>query len=246
MRAPPTGGAVKQADTKLGRILRLLSLLESDREGRVGTLAIALRVSERTVFRYVSSLKACGVLIEFDPKRRRFYVSGESRIRFNFDGSEVGILLSVVSGVTSGSSILRHATELCNKIVAGVDSATRKSARSYQDTCYIECDSADVSPEVSRSLVTLHRCAVEKASVRLLIRSTDSTTLFSPYAVVFLSGLWFTIGRSSVHRKIVLLPLKDVTSLVSTGYRFEVPLAFKVNRYIKKHGVERLHLRKAS
>lgn len=54
MKAPPTGGAVKQADTKLGRILRLLSLLESDREGRVGTLAIALRVSERTVFRYLA------------------------------------------------------------------------------------------------------------------------------------------------------------------------------------------------
>ncbi len=62
-------------DQRITRLLRLLQTLQSGSEKNVAALAGAFRVTRRTIFRDLKTLRQAGMPLEYDPQTERYYVS---------------------------------------------------------------------------------------------------------------------------------------------------------------------------
>lgn len=221
--------------TKLKRQLLLLSMLQGGQRGSARTLAEALKVSVRTVFRDVAALKAAEVLLGFDEVRREYYVFDALSIPFRLTWKEVGALLSLVAIAPIRNSLLSDASAAVSKITNCLCDSDRSLARRFSATCVRHLSAESSSQDVSSALESIQACAFEQRAVRLRLRSVNSSTLFDPRAIVLSNGNWVTVGRSSLHRKNVVIPIADISKIEPTDLRFELACRLDIEALLRSY-----------
>lgn len=220
---------------KLKRLLLLLSMLQGGQRGSARTLAAALNVSVRTVFRDIADLRAADVLLGFDSENHEYYIFDSSSTPFSLTWKEIAALLTVVAIAPISKSVLSDASAAVTKITNLLCESDRGLARRFSATCIRDVVDEPSLQHVSSTLELLQTSAFEQRAMRLRLNSVNSSTLFHPHAIVSSNGKWVTVGRSSFHRRNVVIPIEDIDKIERTDLRFEFALGIDLTSLLRHY-----------
>ncbi len=190
------------------RLLTILELLQAHRQLSGADLAARLEIDRRTVRRYITMLQDLGMPIEATTGRYGGY-----RLRPGYklppliftEGEAVALTLGLLSarrlGLASAAPAIEGALAKVERVLPG---AVRERVGAIQETVALDLGAA-VRPAASPLVATLSTAAQQGQRVRLKYRSRDqqeTERLFDPYAVVYHTGRWYTVGYCQLRAEI--------------------------------------------
>jgi predicted DNA-binding transcriptional regulator YafY len=182
------------------RLLTILELLQAHQQLSGADLAARLEIDRRTVRRYITMLQDLGLPIEATTGRYGGY-----RLRagyklppliFNEDEAvalTIGLLSARRLGLASAAPAIEGALAKVERVLPG---AVRDRVSAIGEMVALDLTSA-VRPAASPLVATLSTAAQQGQRVLLRYRSRDKRETerpFDPYAVVYHTGLWYTVG----------------------------------------------------
>jgi predicted DNA-binding transcriptional regulator YafY len=226
--------------TRLERLLRLLSVLQSGHVYNARELSEILRVSRRTVFRDLSTLQDCSVNVVYSEDRQGYSLPQTVYVQpLNLSLNEALSLLILCGDATESAahhplddaaksaslkilgSLPQHLRdalgELTNSISFRVDAhAPHRTGREHYQQC----------------LAALSKHQQLRIRYRSLSQNREVTTLFSPYRIVFLRRSWYAIGRSSFHREVRTFSIARIIHSELVESTYQIPANFDLDRYL--------------
>jgi predicted DNA-binding transcriptional regulator YafY len=182
------------------RLLTILELLQAHQQLSGADLATRLEIDRRTVRRYITMLQDLGMPIEATTGRYGGY-----RLRPGYklppliftEDEAVALTLGLLSarrlGLASAAPAIEGALAKVERVLPG---AVRERVGALQETVALELATADLTA-ASALVATLSTAAQQGQQVHLRYRSRDqqeTERLFDPYAVVYHTGRWYTVG----------------------------------------------------
>ena len=182
------------------RLLTILELLQAHQRLSGADLAARLEIDRRTVRRYITMLQDLGMPIEATTGRYGGY-----RLRPGYklppliftEDEALALTLGLLSarrlGLASAAPAIEGALAKVERVLSGT---VRDRVSAIQETVALDLATA-VRPAASPLVATLSTAAHQGQRVLLRYRSRDrqeTERLFDPYAVVYHTGLWYTVG----------------------------------------------------
>ncbi len=224
----------------LCRLLQIVLALQSDRRPNARHLAEELEVSRRTIFRDLETISLAGLPVEYDPARQGYRLASPDPVRSTgLDEREVLALAVLLNtrGESDPFGLHGPARSALRKLLGGLPDPARRRAES------VDLATHDRSPAVPfdarrRSVYEgLLEGVVRGVKVRVTLRMPGrgaESTMLSPYRLVPVPEGWAVIGRSSLHRKVRLIPLARVAAVEPTDEPATVPPRFRVDRWLAR------------
>ncbi|MCC6422357.1 MAG: WYL domain-containing protein [Phycisphaerales bacterium] len=218
-------------NSRLPRLLRLLTLLQSRRRFNPADLARELEVKERTIYRDLDALRLAGVPLHFDREADAYRINGDfflPPVQLTFQEAMALSILSSQLGRQRQIPFLESAEQAMNKIrcrlpqvvqekLAATDGRVRmRTARSaHQVGSDGHYDLIQRSIAAGRKL----RCVYDHANRR----RDRSPFLFHPYKLSFEQRAWYVIGLSEKRGEERWLKLNRILSLEPTNLPCKMP-----------------------
>jgi predicted DNA-binding transcriptional regulator YafY len=204
--------------SRLSRCLRLVSLLISGVAYNGCELSRQFGVSKRTLFRDLKDLREAEVPLRFDPVRHGYVVEPlpEGRLFALSSEERLLLLLAAQTSILTTNPAFREAVhQAIAKVVTDSSSTIRLQASralSAWNLPQTTPGSLACSPEVAQGVFEAFRRGWD---VRVEYCDEDGTgcmvrTRIAPTELTVGLREWRLLGRSSVHRSTVSLPLKQV------------------------------------
>lgn len=225
--------------SRLGRMLQIVTALQSRRNNRIDDLVKMHNLSRRTIFRDLKELKELGVLYNYDAKTGSYSIGpGFFLPPTNLNCQEaMGLLLLAYQArnhitIPFGNSILIAAMKLENNLPDKIRQFCSTSLRniSIKATPQVRWDLSDstfsrLREAISKSrMVNINYCSHYEQG--------DISTDLSPYHLMYNEYAWFVIGNSSLHRDIRSFKLNRIKELKVLDKCFVEPDKFDINEYL--------------
>jgi predicted DNA-binding transcriptional regulator YafY len=198
---------------RTGRVIELLTILQSQRNYTIPDLAEILKTSQRTIFRDLKDLKESGLICHPDSKKRDlksflpvFALSKDEafslllllhkarhHIRLPFNAATLTATLKIES------SLLPGIRQFCASTLHNI---------SVRPAPQITMDSLD--SVFSRLLDAIQRRQTLSIRYNLPFEQKDVITDLHPYHLVYAEQSWHTIGESSFHRTVHTFKLNQI------------------------------------
>ncbi|MFO1092183.1 MAG: WYL domain-containing protein [Planctomycetaceae bacterium] len=225
--------------SKLGRMLRLIDLLQAGRSYNTRELAEFSAVSRRQVFRDLKALQDSGFPLLYDPQRQGYWLSSGTRLPPTELTLEETLSLLILAGnlgrVEAGLPFLAAAQSAALKLASALPERLRAHLGELAAAVDVRLDSHHPHAAGHAAYEQLLQAIRTRTRVRIrygsLFEGAELTTLLSPYRVFFRRRAWYVVGRSSVHRAIRTFHLGRIRTLEPTTDHFEIPPRFSVERY---------------
>lgn len=228
---------MNRVNNKVKRLIDLLITLESGREFTATDLQQILKVSRRTIFRDLNDLKDIGVPVLWDSTKRKYFLPTRRISSAKLLSHKTVELLCVMSEslkrATTSIPFVVDSSEVDGTLQALLGSTLAVHHRSVSEKMIIHFG----YPYTSNEAETHFRAILVSATLQLSVRlkyyrvgeSNLNATLLNPYSVFFCDYTWYVVGRSSVDRAIVVIPIHDIQSVERTDYSFTVPPRYNLN-----------------
>jgi len=194
--------------SRVYRLLRLITMLQSGRGYTVDELAKELEVSRRTVFRDLNMLELAHIPYYFDRRRRSY------RINQHFFLSPVNLTLAealallVSAKRTRGSSMLPLAAS-STRAAMKLESVLPHGVRDYLGTVMDQVAIVPAPSARQRGLDAVFDRLVSAVAGRKVCRIVyisfyerkQITLKVEPLRLLFVSRAWYLIGYSRMHRQ---------------------------------------------
>lgn len=218
-------------NSRLPRLLRLLSLLQSRRRLNPGDLAQELEVRERTIYRDLEALRLAGVPLHFDKEADAYRINGDyflSPVQLTLQEAMAMSILASQLGRQRQIPFLESAAQAMTKIRcrlppmiqdqladAGGHVQMRTARSAAQEGSDGHYDLIQRAIAAGRKL----RCMYDHGTPR-----RDRTPfLFRPYKLSFEQRAWFVIGLSEKRGETRWLKLNRILSLEQTNLPYMIP-----------------------
>jgi predicted DNA-binding transcriptional regulator YafY len=224
--------------SRIHRLLRLITLLQSGKSYTAHDLAEEVDVSRRTLFRDMNLLKLAGIPIYYDANGKQYSIQNDFFLPpINFTLPEVLGLMMIVDKAG-------HRDMLPNfKAVGGalmkIESTLPADLQEY-------CGSALEKIEVRLPSMADASCAREQFEIiwqaaqkqeKVTItydsyyEGEEIQTELDPYKLMFINRAWYVIGYSSVHQETRTFKVERIIDLTSVGKRFVMAHDFDPEAY---------------
>lgn len=242
---PVPGGA--SGTNALGRLLKLVLLLQAKSYPNARELAQHCEVSRRTIYRDLELLSEARVPVRFRPDRQGYELAkGFFLPPLNLEEQEALALLILARQWTGGEGLglARHAWSGAEKLVQALPQDVRE--RVLRGSEPFQPDTKP--PEAPALRGALHEAILAALAKQLQLRLwyTDSETQledctkFSIYRLILRETLWYLVGRSSLHRRIEVIGVPWVQRAVLTDDPYTIPPRFDLERFLgRSWGVKR-------
>lgn len=241
--------------TRIHRLLRLITLLQSGTHYLADDMARILEVSRRTLFRDLNTLKQAGIPLRYDPAHHTHRIEREFFLPpVNLGLREVLALMLLVQ---------EYAVKVNMPDPEAAQSALTKIQTTLpaelQEYCGNALDSIEVHPaplsEMDGSANTfelLWRAAQDHEVVRIRYESyneqRDIETELRPYRLVFIRRGWYVIGFSRRHDEIRTFKIERILSTHPLAEHFKPDPNFNTRAYFGNawqmiRGDQRYHVR---
>jgi predicted DNA-binding transcriptional regulator YafY len=226
--------------SRLTRLIELLTLLQSGRGHNTKNLADLCRVSRRTIFRDLDVLRQAGVPLRFDAEYQRFYLTAASFLPpTSFTAQEALTLLVLCHelGEQRGVPFFSAARQAALKLESCLPKAVRDEVRQVASSIEIRLEPKNALAQSERvyqqllSAIGSHRCV--RIRYQSLAEQKAISTRLSPYRLLYRRRSWYVIGRSSLHRDTRTFNVGRITSLEILDDRFRVPSGFSLQRHLR-------------
>lgn len=189
---------------RIGRVVKILTTLQSGKSFNADTLAQTLKTSRRTIFRDLKDLRKAGVPINFDEKCRRYII--ETTPLWPVDGLSAQEILSLLLLVHKAKE---HIHLPFNNLALV---AAQKIERELPEEMRQHCD--DILQDISikacqpakteildKVFLQLRQAVVKRRTVKFKYylyneRNTVETEV-NPYHMVYVHNAWHLIGKTS-------------------------------------------------
>jgi len=217
--------------TRLGRLLRLLALLQSRLGYSAQQLADQLGVSKRTVFRDLKALSSAGVPLESDPSRGGYILAWWARHHPAVPSSDLLVYLLLTaktSPLIEGARLNEVVDQSISEVLSSLRGDAREETIRLLKACVVD-PALCPSREREAGVLPIVLEAIRK-QCRLRIRywaenghSRESCTAVAPYRLVGTATGWWLLGRSSVDRGVCCYDLRQIVDAELTDDSFELP-----------------------
>jgi predicted DNA-binding transcriptional regulator YafY len=242
--APSSGPAASAAtgNYPLARLLQLILLLQAERCPNARQLAEACEVSRRTIYRDFSTLGAAGIVVNYIPDRQGYQLAKNVFLQPTRLLEKEALALLLISRCwdgAAGADLLRHARGAVDKVIQGLPQELRASLANGAE---LLPDGSEIEELVGKEAVLLDSvldAMTRRRQIRIWYREggrTDAevgTTKMSLYRLARLDGRWTLVGRSSVDRGVVTLPLPWVEKIEATTDAYTLPPRFQLRRFLE-------------
>jgi predicted DNA-binding transcriptional regulator YafY len=203
---------------RLSRCLQLLNMLQSRIGYDTKSLANALDVSPRTIYRDLCLLAEVGIPVFYDVKRRGHLLKDHFNLRLSHLTKNDLIALLLAAHIFSLSclpEISRPIQQAISKLMVQVPTTLRKDIANLLNSIGGK-PSPSLWPHGSQPAIAEILSAIrQKRHIRVTYHSEEESipslhTKITPQRLVAASGRWYLVGRSSWHRKIFRFDLRHI------------------------------------
>ncbi len=224
------------------RLLSLILLLQSRPIWKAAELAAELKVSERTIHRYMGMLEEMGIPIysERGPYGGFSLVRGYKLPPLIFTAEEATVLymgatlVREVWGQTYDSAVTAVTAKLDNVLP---DDLRQEVARVRQSLVIGGLTARDYRPW-EPTLHTLRQCIGERRCVHLLYwglaRQRETERVVEPYALTFQWGLWYLVGFCRLRQGMRTFRVDRIQDVTLLEEHFTLPRDFSVREYLER------------
>ncbi|TVQ51862.1 MAG: WYL domain-containing protein [Phycisphaerales bacterium] len=227
--------------TRIHRLLRIITLIQSGRPWNAAQLAQECETTERTIFRDLKELEGAGVPVEYDGKW------GGYRVRETFFlppvqlTAEEGLALAALCEHISEPQqipFLRAAWRALHKLEAHLPPELRHEIDERRKTLLIKTAPAmepdgyrDVYDCMQNAIIEqrVMRCKYDAAASD---SSDDEAFDFHPYALFFGVRAWYVVGHHAQRDALRSLKLSRFNKATPTETRFDRPPDFNLDAYL--------------
>lgn len=225
--------------SRISRVIRLLTTLQSGHAYPPDELAQLLGVSRRTVFRDLSELSAIGVPYYFDSKTGGYQIKPEFFLPpIDLNLQEALSLLLLVHKSRGHLPVPFKNSALLGalKIEGNLPEHIRRYCNATLDNISIRPDSYVPADSLGRVFAHLQEATRKKRKVRIeyhsLFEGHDITVTLCPLHLMYNRRAWYVIGKSSLHKAVRMFKLNRIKSIVVLKKCFLQDRHFDVQEYL--------------
>jgi len=238
-------GAIGRA--QLGRLFRLVVILQSERFPNARELSERCEVSRRTTYRDLELLEAAGVPVSYRPERQGYQLAKGFFLRPPEISEAEALALLVLSRQWKGGDglgLVRDAREAALKVIQGLPVDVRDRVLSASEPFLPGASPTAHALGRRQVFEVILDSLVRQRQLRLWYRDPVSLetecTKFAVYKVVLHDRQWYLVGRSSLVRRVEMIGVSWVDRAMPTDDPFTVPPRFNLERFLAgAWGVER-------
>ncbi len=214
-RSSKRAGRSPRKAAMLERCLGIARLLYADLQCSVEQLTVEFKVSRRTIFRDMLSLRAAGLKIESDPVHHRYLlVSEDIAPRISKQDIEA-IVLSQIVPVELRPAAYRDGGFPLARLMVLLPRQRRESLQNLLLAIEPNSNRGDVTYASEAVAVVIKSIECERA-VRITYRLSESgepiATKLSPMRLSAIDSEWSVVGRSSLHRRTCAFRLSRIVT----------------------------------
>jgi predicted DNA-binding transcriptional regulator YafY len=226
--------------TRVHRLLKLLTLVQSGQGCTATTLAAECGVTERTIYRDLNELQAVGISIVFDDAAKTYRVCSDFFLPpVHFSADEALALAVLCEHIAQPEQIAftKPAWKALAKIFAALPGSIREEV--YRKSQTVTVQTAKTSPAdgfrdmyetLQTSIATGHTLVCKYES--LSGQSDGEEFDFEPYILFFSVRAWYAIGYHAQRDGIRALKLNRFESARLTERDFVIPADFSLDDHL--------------
>ena len=185
---------------KSERLLAMLLLLQSRGRASARTIAGALEVSERTVYRDLDSLSAAGIPVHAERGAGGGIVLAEGyrRALMQFREDEVRALFASATDTLADLGLGDNLRNALEKLAGGLSDAQRRAAEQMRGRIHIDPRRWRQSAQPKEILAALRLAATEDRKTLVHYRDRNGAVterVVDPFGLVAKAGVWYLIAR---------------------------------------------------
>jgi predicted DNA-binding transcriptional regulator YafY len=225
--------------SRLHRVLRIITLLQTGRTFDATQLAAECQVSRRTIYRDLSAIEKAGIPFSFDMAAQGYRLNSTAllpAINLTLDEALSLVLLATELGQTGRIPMLGPARDAAAKIESSLPLGLRAQlggflqGMSLRPVPMARHNALQVTYTTARRAVGRHE---KLDAVYISFHDTGQIrTRLEPYWLMFCERAWYVIGHSSKHRAIRTFKLGRFKSLTLTGTSFKMPKGLTLEKHL--------------
>ena len=225
--------------SRLHRVLKLLTLLQTGRPYNAAQLAEECGVSRRTIYRDLNTVEQAGIPVFYDRDSGRYQVHETAlmpAINLRLDEALALVLLASELGRSDGLPLFEPARDAAAKIEASLPVGTRAMIERLARTTVIRPGPTARhrglrdTPRLVQNAI--RRCQPLKAVYISFHDEGQIRTCLEPYWLMFNERAWYVIGRSSKHRGVRTFKLGRFKRLEPADGRFQRPKGLALEKHL--------------
>ena len=190
--------------SRISRIIKLLTVLQSGRRYSVGELVNETGVCRRTIFRDLNVLEEIGIPYSFDEKHGGYGIDPEfflPSLDLNLQEA-LALLMLVHEGVKHLPLPYQHSAVMGGmKIENNLPTRMQKYCNASLANVSIRPDSHAPMESLDNMFRQLQQACHQRRKVQIgytsFFEQSDITTILSPYHIQYNNRAWYVVGYSS-------------------------------------------------
>ncbi|MBI1372954.1 MAG: WYL domain-containing protein [Phycisphaera sp.] len=227
--------------SRLHRVIRLITILQSGAPMTSAMLAEELGVSRRTLFRDLETIEAAGIPCYHDAER------GEYRIASSFFLPPVNLKVTEAMGLMMlakaaeerrGEPLLDPAVEAVRKLISMMPNAIRDVCGEMMGNVTVRQAPSAIPQRDPDHYATLQRAIDERRVVAMkyysLFDRSEIDVSLRPYHLHYAVRAWYVIGHSESEDDLRIYKLSRIRGLTPTDRTFRLAKPFDIAAYLGK------------
>jgi proteasome accessory factor B len=224
--------------SRVYRLLRLITMLQSRANYNAEQLAAELEVSRRTVFRDLNMLEMAHIPYYFDPQTGGYHISRHfflPPVNLTLTEALAMLLLAGRAGGSRPVPLLAEAGRAALKLENALPRAIAAGVGTLLDRLSVSTGPLSRHEALDEVFDDLRRAVVERRVCRLVYISFDERkqikTQLRPLRLRFQGRAWYVIGYSTKHREVRTFKLGRIRKLALTPRTFTEPADVELGEY---------------
>lgn len=224
---------------RIGRLLRILTLLQGDHGWTPDRLAVELKVGVRSIYRDLSVLKNLDIPCSWDGEKKEYGVRRDfflPAVQLTFEESLALVALAEHCAGVDKLPFTEPAVTAIQKVRCGLPPKVQDELRLLDD--HVAVHLAAVSPpEGTKDVYRVMQQAIAAKRVLScrydsLAKSGDAEFIFKPYMLLFSQRAWYVIGHHGRRKEVRCLKLNRFTQCKLTEHSYEIPKDFSLKKHL--------------
>lgn len=225
--------------SRLERIIKMVTVMQSDKPLGVNELAKKMGVNKRSIYRDLKTLKTVGIPYHYNQEARGYRIEETAFLPpLALKMSEALALLMAAEQVTGagGLPLMGPAQDAAIKIQSSLPIRFQRACGPILDSTSIRLPARARHEGLENTFETMQRGILHRRKVQVSYRSlfddAEIAPILSPYHLHYGQRAWYVMGHSSQHDSVRTFKLArmDQAKLLTQHYLLEKP--FNVQDYI--------------
>lgn len=225
--------------TRLERILKMVTVLQSERPLGPDDLARKLGMNKRSIYRDLNMLKAVGISYYYDNQAKGYRVEEAALMPpLALKLSEALALLLAAEQVAGagGLPLMAAARDAAIKIESTLPIHVQRKCGSVLDNTSIRLPARARHEGLEGTFKILQKAVRNRRKVQLQYGSFFEkkllTLTLSPYHLHYNGRAWYVIGHSSQHREVRIFKLTRIEKITLLEKRYLLDKRFRIDDYL--------------